>query len=101
MSEIQIATNDEVEAKINDENSIIIDVRMSSEYAMGHVPNSILIPLEELESRIDEVDKSKDVYVICRTGNRSGYAVEFMMSQGFEKIYNVLPGMIGWTGPTE
>lgn len=101
MSDIQIATNDEVESKINDINSIILDVREPSEYALQHVPNSILIPLGELERRLDELDKSKTIFVICRTGNRSGHAAGFMMTQGFSTIYNVLPGMINWTGPTE
>lgn len=101
MNDVQIATNEEVESKINNENSIILDVREPSEYALQHVPNSKLIPLGELEQRLDELDKSKTIFVICRTGNRSGHAASFMMTQGFTDIYNVLPGMINWTGPTE
>ncbi len=85
----------------DDGNSIILDVREPSEYALQHIPNSILIPLGELENRLNELNKSKTTYVICRTGNRSGLAVQYMMSQGFTDIYNVLPGMINWTGPTE
>lgn len=101
MTQIKVATNDEVESKINDENSIILDVREPSEYALEHVPNSTLIPLGELDRRLDNIDKSKKIYVICRTGNRSAYAVQYMMGQGFSDIYNVLPGMISWTGPTD
>lgn len=101
MSEIKVATNDEVESKINDDNSIILDVREPGEFALKHVPNSILIPLGELDRRLEELDKNKTIYVICRTGNRSGYAVQYMMSQGFNDIYNVLPGMINWTGATD
>ena len=101
MSEIKVATNDEVESNINNKDSIILDVREPAEYASEHIPNSILIPLGELDRRLDELDKTKKVYVICRTGNRSGYAVEYMMSQGFNDIYNVLPGMINWTGSTD
>lgn len=101
MDEVKIARNDEVEAKIDDENSIILDVREPSEYALQHVPNSILIPLGELERRLDELDKNKTVFVICRVGNRSGQAASFMMTQGFNDIYNVLPGINDWTGPTE
>ncbi len=101
MTEIKVAKNEEVETKIEDKESIILDVREPSEYALQHVPNSTLIPLGELDRRLDEIDKNKTVYVICRTGNRSGHAVSFMMTQGFNDIYNVLPGMINWTGPTE
>src|SRR5690625_5321287 len=70
MTEMNVATNDQVEAKINDKESIILDVREPAEYAMQHIPNSTLIPLGELENRLDEIDKDKTVYVICRTGNR-------------------------------
>lgn len=101
MSEMKTATNAELEAKINDENAVIIDVREDFEYNMGHVPNSLLIPLGELNVRYSEIDKDKEVYVICRTGNRSDYAVRFLMMQGFENVYNVLPGMIGWNGEIE
>lgn len=101
MSELKEVTNDEIEEKINDKNSIILDVREPSEYELEHVPNSIPIPLGELVQRLDELDKSTTTYVICRTGNRSGQAVEYMMTQGFTDVHNVLPGMINWTGPTE
>lgn len=101
MNELKIAQNEEVEALIEDENSIILDVREISEYALQHVPNALLIPLGELDKRLNEVSKEKAVYVICRTGNRSEYAARFLLMNGYENVYNVLPGMIGWTGKTE
>src|SRR5690625_7543783 len=70
MTEMNVATNDQVEAKINDKESIILDVREPAEYAMQHIPNSTLIPLGELENRLDEIDKDKTVYVICRSEER-------------------------------
>lgn len=101
MASIKIATNEEIEAKINNKASIILDVREPAEYALKHIPNSTHIPLGELSRRLDEIDKYKTVYVICRTGSRSEFAVSFMINHGINDIYNVLPGMINWTGPTE
>src|SRR5690625_4369549 len=101
MTEMIVATNDQVEAKINDKESIILDVREPAEYARKHNPNSTIIPLRELENCFDEIDKDKTVYVICRTGNRSGFAVNLMLENGYNDGHNVLPGMINCTGPTE
>lgn len=101
MTDMKIATNEEIETKINNKTSIILDVREPAEYALKHIPNSTHIPLGELSSRLDEIDKNKTVYVICRTGSRSQYAVNFMINEGITDIYNVLPGMINWTGPSE
>src|SRR5699024_762145 len=101
MNEINVETNDQFEDKINDNESIILDVREPAKYAMQHIQNTTLIPLGELEDRLDEIDKDKTVYVICRTGNRSGFAVNLMVENGYNDVHNVLPGMINWTGPTE
>src|SRR5699024_10200398 len=101
MTEMNVATNDQIEAKINDKESIILDVREPAEYDMQHIPNSTLIPLGELENRLDEIDKDKTVYVICRTGNRSGFAVNFMLVNGYNDVHNVLLRMINLTVPTE
>src|SRR5690625_5368085 len=83
MTEMNVATNDQVEAKINDKESIILDVREPAEYAMQHIPNSTLIPLGELENRLDELDKDKTVSVISRTANRSGFAVNLMLENAY------------------
>src|SRR5699024_6214130 len=101
MTEMNVATNDQVELKINDKDSIILDAREPAEYAMQHIPNSTLIPLGELENRLDDIDKDKTVYVICLTGNRSDFAVNLMLAHGYHDVHNGLPGMFKWTGPTE
>ncbi len=49
----------------------VLDVREPSEYAEGHVPSAVLIPLGELPSRVGEVPRDRPVYVICRSGRRS------------------------------
>ncbi|OAB43331.1 sulfurtransferase TusA family protein [Paenibacillus antarcticus] len=76
----------------------ILDVREDAEYAFGHIKGAQSIPMGELESRMNELDKSQEIYVICRTGKRSDLAAQKLANNGFEKVYNVLPGMTGWNG---
>ncbi|WP_173918314.1 sulfurtransferase TusA family protein [Halobacillus sp. Marseille-Q1614] len=83
------------------EDSIVLDVRESAEYAFGHIPGAASIPLGELDSRMGELDKEKNIYVVCRTGNRSDMAAQKLSAQGFEKVYNVVPGMSEWSGDTK
>lgn len=77
---------------------IILDVREAAEYAFGHVPGAKSIPMGELEARMKELNMDKEIYVICRTGTRSDMAATVLAKAGFTKVYNVLPGMTGWTG---
>lgn len=74
----------------------ILDVREDAEYAFGHIEGAHSIPMGELESRMNELDKNQEIYVICRTGKRSDLAAQKLANNGFEKVYNVLPGMTDW-----
>lgn len=49
----------------------VLDVREPAEYAFGHIPGSINIPLGELEERFEELNDAEDLHIICRTGSRS------------------------------
>jgi rhodanese-related sulfurtransferase/TusA-related sulfurtransferase len=90
-------TNDEVIERVQN-GGILLDVREEVEYAFGHIDGSISIPMGELEDRLDELDKDKEIYVICRTGTRSDLAAQKLEEKGFTKVYNVLPGMSSWNG---
>jgi len=63
---------------------IVLDVRTAEEYSAGHVPGAILIPYDELPSRLDELDRSRWVLVYCRSGRRSGIAEKTLEDAGFE-----------------
>lgn len=76
----------------------ILDVREQAEFAFGHIPQAKSIPLGELEERISELDSNQDIYVICRTGRRSELAAHKLVEKGFQRVYNVLPGMKEWNG---
>lgn len=76
---------------------VIIDVRESEEFALGRIPSSTLIPLEELARRTDEVPTDKPVIMVCRSGNRSAEAVKILQKAGFTNIHNMTGGMRAWT----
>ncbi|WP_018130803.1 rhodanese-like domain-containing protein [Effusibacillus pohliae] len=77
---------------------VILDVRQPEEYRDGHVPGAVLIPLGELEGRLAELDKEKPYLVICRSGRRSVMACQLLRQHGFDKLFNLQGGMLGWTG---
>ncbi len=86
-----------------DENAVLLDVRTQMEHGQARIPNSALIDIASptFQSEIDKLDKSKSYYVYCRSGNRSYHAARTMMQMGFENVYNLAPGIIGWHGETE
>ncbi|MEC3530059.1 rhodanese-like domain-containing protein, partial [Bacillus thuringiensis] len=81
------------------EESIVLDVREAAEFTFGHIPSAISVPLGELDSAV--LDQTKQIYVICRTGNRSDVACQMLKEKGFSNVKNVIPGMLGWQGNVE
>lgn len=79
----------------------ILDVREPAEYAFGHIPGAINIPLGEIENRFEELDKNGNLHVICRTGSRSDLAAQQLTEKGFQHVKNVVPGMKDWKGQIE
>lgn len=75
---------------------VVFDVREQWEYDAGHIPGVILLPLNELPSRINEIPTDKEVIITCRTGNRSGQAVDFLEQQGFDNVHNMSGGILAW-----
>lgn len=74
---------------------VILDVREDWEYAGGHVPDAMWIPLGQLPDRLDEIPQDKTVVAVCRSGNRSGQATQLLRQKGFT-AHNMLGGMISW-----
>ncbi|MBU7594977.1 rhodanese-like domain-containing protein [Metabacillus halosaccharovorans] len=81
------------------QNLNIIDVREVEEVEAGKIPGAIHIPLGLLEFRMNELDKSKEYILVCRSGGRSGRACQFLDSYGFNVI-NMTGGMLDWEGET-
>lgn len=87
----------------NDPNAVLLDVRTSQEFNAGHIPDSILIDiyLPTFPEKIGELDKNKNYYIYCRSGNRSYHAGVFMLQQGFKTVYNLADGVLDWHEPLE
>jgi len=73
-----------------------LDVRTAEEFADGHVPGAIHIPVSELQSRLNEVPKHKRVYVYCEAGVRAARASEMLVKSGLHNIENIPASMRGW-----
>ena len=92
-----------LEMLATDAEVVLLDVREPDEYAAGHIPGSILIPLGDLDrsERLKEIDPSQKIVVICRSGNRSEFGQQMLMDMGFTDVYNLTGGIQRWTGPIE
>ncbi len=97
-----VASNEDLQAKMDaSEDITILDVREAAEYAFNHIPGAVSIPMGELESRLQELQKESAIYVVCRTGNRSDMAAQTLAANGFTNVTNIVPGMSEWKGNTE
>ena len=88
--------------KLNkDDNALILDVRTPEEFEAGYIPEAININIYEGQGFLDAVnklDKSKNYYVYCRSGNRSRQACALMNNLGFDQAYNLEGGILDWKG---
>ena len=75
---------------------MLLDVRTPEEYAEGHIKGAVLIPVQQLQQRISEVPKDKQVYVYCRSGVRSVRASKMLVKAGYTRIENVQGGFMAW-----
>lgn len=73
----------------------LLDVRENDEWVAGHAPQAVHVPLADLPGRTGELPEGGDIYVICRGGARSDYAVR-LLSAGGRPAINVADGMMGW-----
>ncbi len=79
---------------------LLLDVRETQEYSddLGHIAGSVLVPLRDLPRRAEEfaAHKTTDIVVVCRAGVRSTTACAILTGLGFERVYNMRDGMLGW-----
>lgn len=87
----------------NDSNAVIIDVRTPRECTDGIIENAIMIDFLDTSSfkrRIEKLDKNKNYYVYCRSGNRSAKACQLLNNLGIDNTFNLIGGMMAWDGKT-
>jgi metal-sulfur cluster biosynthetic enzyme/rhodanese-related sulfurtransferase len=78
----------------------VLDVRTEAEFANGHIPKAHLIPVDELEDRLNELPSRDTLMLVhCAAGGRSTAACETLGHNGFTRLLNLAGGMHGWQGP--
>jgi glyoxylase-like metal-dependent hydrolase (beta-lactamase superfamily II)/rhodanese-related sulfurtransferase len=75
---------------------LVVDVRRRTEFAEGHVPGAVNIPLAELSGRVAELEKTRPIAIICASGYRSLIACSILERAGFHALINVLGGTTAW-----
>lgn len=74
----------------------VVDCREPNEWNAGHLDNSVLIPLDSLIWRKNELDPSRPVVIVCRSGRRSLIAAEMLKASGFSDAASLAGGLIAW-----
>jgi|LSQX01.2.fsa_nt_gb rhodanese-related sulfurtransferase len=80
---------------------LVLDVRTTGEFATGHIPGSLNIPVSELPSRLGELQPSRPTVCVCGSGIRSIQAGETLLDAGFRSVYNLQGGLATWADPLE
>ena len=74
----------------------LLDVREPDEWAAGHAPGALHVPMMEIPARMAEVPTDVEVVVVCRSGGRSGQVVSYLMGNGWDNVRNLDGGMQVW-----
>ncbi len=85
-------------AKMNSEDTVVLDVREKDEFSKGHIEQAINKPLEKLDVNSGELDgyKQSTILVVCQTGMRSTPACKKLSKNGFEHVFSLKGGMQSW-----
>lgn len=94
----QITAEEIKNALDSKENARILDVRTPEEYHDGHIYGSILLPVDKIKEKIENVLPNKDqkIYVHCRSGIRSTKATKEMLKLGYSNVHNMQGGIMAW-----
>lgn len=84
----------------NETDYLLVDVREPEEYEVSHIPGAKLLPLSELEGRLDELPEDRELIFYCRSGRRSNIGAVFARDSGLvnTSIYNLIGGISAWEG---
>jgi rhodanese-related sulfurtransferase len=80
---------------------VLLDVREPAEYEICHIPNSTLIPMGEITSRIQELDEDDEIVCICHHGMRSMQVAMYLENQGFHNVVNLTGGVDAWSNDVD
>jgi len=95
-SELPLTVNVEDAYELREKGAFVLDVREVNEWEVVHIPDATLIPLGELESRLEEIPKDQEILVVCRSGNRSATGRDILLNAGFTNVTSLSGGMNDW-----
>ena len=86
----------EVHENIQDQNTVLLDVRSPDEFKEQHIPGAVNILAMDLRTRADELDPDGPTIAICQIGHRSSLACSILKQKGFSDVYNAAGGLTGY-----
>jgi rhodanese-related sulfurtransferase len=96
----QVQLSDEISVQqayeLYEEGTFFLDVRTQEEWDAYHIEGATLIPLDQLESRVDEVPRDQDIVVVCRSGNRSQAGRDILRQAGIGQSTSMAGGVNAW-----
>ena len=95
----ELVSYDIYKNKISTKDALVFDVRTTEEFNLGHIKDSINIDFYDEKLFVDffeKVNKTKPIYIYCRSGNRSKKSSEILKKIGFVKVYDLLGGYKNW-----
>ena len=95
----ELVSYDMYKNKISTKDALVFDVRTTEEFNLGHIKGSINIDFYDEKLFVDffeKVNKTKPIYIYCRSGNRSKKSSEILKKIGFVKVYDLLGGYKNW-----
>lgn len=81
---------------LNKENGILIDVRDAAEFKRGHIAGAKNVPSDKIQTRLNEFDKTRPIVLVDRAGGAARTVARLMRGTGFEKVFVLELGMVGW-----
>lgn len=75
---------------------VVLDVREPQEIAVARFPGAVEIPMQSVPSRMGELDRNAEIFVLCHHGMRSAHVADYLAEQGFTRVGNVTGGIDAW-----
>ena len=95
----ELVSYDIYKNKISTKDALVFDVRTTEEFNLGHIKGSINIDFYDEKLFVDffqKINKTKPIYIYCRSGNRSKKSADKLLEMGFSKVYDLKGGYIDW-----
>ena len=91
--EVDVKTTAEMKER---QDVCVLDVREEWEYEVGHIPGVLLLPMSQIQGRINEIPTDKTVIVACKSGQRSGRVTAWLLHNNYDDVHNMAGGILAW-----